>query len=209
MRSEDRGREPRTTMHEAAEAPQHDAPSPPANPDQANPDQARAGEARGPQYRLRGAHLLEGRIVPAGTIVGAGTGYPLNDDQPSNAMEGANEAGRAKVNELHQRLYGADAPWHDERRQRDVQKDLEEQKKQRDEEKNSEPVSHAQAVERGREWKGPPEPMMAARLSGAPVPGAPPITGDRAGGPGVAVPRIPQEQPRVEKPLEEQLPKIG
>jgi hypothetical protein len=196
MRSQDQGRD---GMHEAARAPQHDVPSPSANPRQ------EGSEGGGPQYRLRSPHIIEGVVVPAGTIVGEGTSYPTA--QPSNMMEGANEAGKGKINEFHQRLYGADAPWHDPKRQRDVVEDRKEQEKQRKEEEGAEPVSHSQALERGKEWKGPPNPLVEARQAGVPPAGPSPITGDRAGGPGVSVPRT--EPQRVERPLEEQLPKIG
>ena len=65
------------------------------------------------RYRLRIDHVIEDRIVPAGTEVGEGTDIPF-DQAPSNQMEGVDDEGRRKVNELHQRLYGADAPWHTE-----------------------------------------------------------------------------------------------
>jgi hypothetical protein len=210
MRSEDnaKGPAPRAGMHEQANPPPHDVPRPPADPAQEEQQQRREGSG-GPQYRLRGKHIIEGREVPAGTLVGDGTDYPWNKDtDPSTMMEGANAAGRERVNRLHQRLYGADAPWHDERIQKDAQKDLEDQKTQREEEKAAEPVSHAQAVEMGKEWKGPPNPFVQARLAGTPVPGPAAIVGDTSGNPGVAKPRVNQDNVRVERPLEEQLPKI-
>jgi hypothetical protein len=178
-------------MHESASPPQYDAPRPSANPNE------HKSEESGPQYRLRTTHFIEGRLVNPGTIVGAGTPYPM--ENPSQSMEGANEAGKQKINEFHNRLYGKDAPWHDSALQKDVEQDLEDQKKQREEEKGAEPVSHQQAKEMDKEWKGDPPPVTATPA---------PIVGQQAG-PGVAVPRIPQEQPRVEKPLEEQLPKVG
>jgi hypothetical protein len=218
MRSEDnrparpqseghQGPAPRAGMHEQANVPTRDVPTPPANPEQQASERARG--ASGPQYRLRAKHVIDGREVPAGTLVGDGTDYPWDEDtDPSNLMEGANAAGKERVNKLHQRLYGADAPWHDERLQKDVEKDLEDQKKQREEEKSAEPVSHAQAVEMGKEWKGPANPFVQARLTGSPVPGPQAIVGDTSGNPGMARPRINQENVRPERPLEEQLPHV-
>lgn len=190
----------RSGMHQQADPPQHDVPSPPANPNERRP------ESSGAQFRLRSKHIIDGREVPAGTIVGEGTGYPVKE--PSNLMEGANEAGKQAVNKLHQRLYGANAPWHDEKLQKDVQKDLEDQKKQREEEKSAEPVSHEQAVEMGKEWKGPPDMFVEHRLHGTPIAGPPVIAGDVGGNPGMAKPNINQDNVRVERPLEEQLPKV-
>jgi hypothetical protein len=211
MRTEDtpKGPAPRAGMHEQANPPPHDVPKPSANPAQEEQQQRREGSG-GPRYRLRATHVTsEGRVVPAGTLVGDGTDHKWDKDtDPSNLMEGANAAGKERVNQLHQRLYGADAAWHDERIQKDVQQDLEDQKKQREEEKAAEPVSHAQAVEMGKEWKGPPNPFVQARLAGTPVPGPAAIVGDTSGNPGVARPRVNQENVRPERPLEEQLPKI-
>jgi hypothetical protein len=201
MRSE---QPPRTEVHQAANPPQHDVPRPPGNPAQERP---REGAGGGPQYRLRGTHIIEGRTVPKGTVVGDGGEYPWDTD-PSNIMEGVNDAGKRKVNELHQRLYGVDAPWHDPKIQRDTEEDLKKQEEQRKEEEDAEPVSHAQAAERDKEWKGRPDPYVVAKQTGAPVLGLPSVSGDTSANPGLARPRINQENIRVERPLEEQLPRI-
>jgi hypothetical protein len=55
--------------------------------------------------------MIGGHLLEAGTEVGEGTGYPVYE--PSNQMEGVDETAKGRINELHQKLYGRDAPWHD------------------------------------------------------------------------------------------------
>jgi hypothetical protein len=55
--------------------------------------------------------MIGGHLLEAGTEVGEGTGYPVYE--PSNQMEGVDETAKGRINELHQKLYGKDAPWHD------------------------------------------------------------------------------------------------
>jgi hypothetical protein len=68
------------------------------------------------QFRLCTPHVIEGAVRNPGTIVGPwGSGAPVvfNGD-PTSDMEGVDDEGIAKVNEVHNRLHGADAPWHRE-----------------------------------------------------------------------------------------------
>jgi hypothetical protein len=78
----------------------------------APPLDTRQGD-RGSQgrYRLLSQHMIGGHLLEAGTEVGEGTGYPVYE--PSNQMEGVDETAKGRINELHQKLYGKDAPWHD------------------------------------------------------------------------------------------------
>lgn len=165
-------------------------------------------KASGPVYRLRAQHVLsDGRLLETGTIVGADQEVTW-DGPPTNQMEGVNDAGKAEVNKVHQRLYGADAPWHDPKFQRDPAEDVKAQEQQQREEKEAAPVSHAQAVEHGKDWEGRPDPVVQARVSGVPSPATvAPTIGGQPSGPGVAQPKINETDVRPERPLEEQLPK--
>lgn len=67
-------------------------------------------------FRLRSPHIIEGAMRNADTIVGPyGSEAPVvfNGD-PTPDMEGVDDEGVAKVNEVYRRLHGTDAPWHGE-----------------------------------------------------------------------------------------------
>jgi hypothetical protein len=100
---------------------------------------------RGGRYRLLVPHIIDGAPRPAGTEVGDGTGIPY-DATPSNQMEGVDDVGKRAVNELHQKLYGREAPWHAEGSplQR-ARAEVHEARQNQREELKSEPVSHQQA----------------------------------------------------------------
>src|SRR4051812_325787 len=160
------------------------------------------------RYRLLSQHMIGGHLLEAGTEVGEGTGYPVYE--PSNQMEGVDETAKGRINELHQKLYGRDAPWHDpEHPLAQAQQDAENAQAQRDEESGQEPVSHQQAWERGHdEFRG-------AKLSGPP--GGPLVSRSISGdttqpmGPGLARQDLadPAVQPRAERPLTDSMPKEG
>jgi hypothetical protein len=124
------------------------------------------------RYRLLTQHMIGGHLLEAGTEVGEGTGYPVSE--PSNQMEGVDETAKGRINELHQKLYGSDAPWHDaEHPLAQVQQDAEAAQAQREEEASQEPVSHQQAWERGHDefrgakLSGPPGgPLVSRSISG-------------------------------------------
>lgn len=140
------------------------------------------------RYRLRAQHLFAGdRLLEPGTEVGTDTEYPW-PDRPSPLMEGVDDAGKEAVMKLHKELYNRQPPWdlldnpeyaiHEERR------------KEQENETDSDPVSHAQAMERGKDWEGPvPQPPQATVTGGSRVAG-------------VSMPST-----QVEKPNEEQYPK--
>lgn len=175
----------------------------------APPLDTRQGD-RGSQgrYRLLSQHMIGGHLLEAGTEVGEGTGYPVYE--PSNQMEGVDEAAKGRINELHQKLYGKDAPWHDPSHPlAQAQQDAENAQAQREEESGQEPVSHQQAWERGHdEFRG-------AKLSGPP--GGPlvsrSISGDTTQPMGPGTPRQdladPAVQPRAERPLKDSMPAEG
>jgi hypothetical protein len=65
------------------------------------------------KYMLRAPHIIEGAMRSAGTIVGDDDDCPVRFyGDPTPDMTGLDEASAAKVNEVHNRLYGAEAPWH-------------------------------------------------------------------------------------------------
>jgi hypothetical protein len=175
--------------------------APPNDPNRAS------GQSSG-RYRLLAAHMMGGHHLPAGTEVGTDTGYPVM--VPSNQMEGVDDAGKAKVNEIHQRLYGRDAPWHDpEHPVAQAVADAEAAAAQREEEEAQPPVSHQQAWERGH------EEYRGAKLSGPPA--GPLVTRSISGdtsqpmGPAPAEQDIrnPDVQVRTTRPLQDQMPKEG
>jgi hypothetical protein len=163
----------------------------------------------GARYRLVTAHVIEGNPVPAGTEVGDGTPYPY-EHTPSNQMIGVNPEGVRRVNEVHQRLYGKDAPWHDERFERERRESDDLEKKQRDEEANAAPVSYAQAYERGQQWedketKVPPHlhrPTQSLTRGGDTSQPLGPATADQDI-------NNPDVQVRTTRPLEDQMPQGG
>jgi len=135
------------------------------------------------RYILHAQHVFAGdRLLEVGTEVGDGTPYPW-PGPPSPLMEGVDDAGRQAVEKLHNDLYNSPSPWdyttnpdyaiHEERR------------KEQEKETESAPVSHAQAVERDKEWKGP-----------VPVPptSSPSIGGSRVAG--VSMPALNVDKPR-------------
>ena len=141
------------------------------------------------RYRLRSDHVIGGQVVPAGTEVGTDTDIPF-DQVPSNQMEGLDDEGVAKVNELHQQLYGTDAPWHSEAATETREADEKAYKEQQEEERKS-----------GQNAAVSAQPMNQ-RLGTANVA---PTRGGQAAGPGVATPK--SEPIRPTKPNEEQSPK--
>lgn len=166
--------------------------------DNPNPD--------GPVYRLRTQHVTsDGRLLEPGTLVGAGQEEPWNQP-PTNQMEGVNDAAIKAINDVHQRLYGADAPWHDPKAGASTEEDLRIQEEQQREIADAAPVSHQQAVEQDKKWEGRPDPFVQARVAGVAPPPQQTFSGV-PGGPGVATPNVDASNPRPEKPLEEQIPK--
>jgi Ni/Co efflux regulator RcnB len=160
------------------------------------------------RYRLLAPHVIAGYHLEAGAEVGEGTGYPVAG--PSNQMEGIDDLGKSRVNELHQKLYGKDAPWHDpEHPIAQAQQDAEMAQAQRDEEAEQEPVSHQQAWERGYEefqgqkLSGPPGGPLVSRT----------ISGDTSQPMGPGTPRQdladPDVQTRTAQPLKDSMPQEG
>ena len=139
------------------------------------------------RYRLRAEHVLGDRHLEAMTEVGTDTGIPW-PSPPTPLMEGVDPAGIEAVRKLHKELYNALPPWdfennpdyaiHEERR------------KEQEKETESEPVSAAQAWERGKDWKGPVPTPARVLTKGGDVSG------------GVSLPAM-----NVDKPNEEQYPK--
>lgn len=141
------------------------------------------------RYRLLAQHLYAGdRLLDPGTEVGTDTPYPW-PDRPSPLMEGVDDAGKAEVEKLHKELYNRLPPWHF--RNTPEYEIHEERRKEQENETESDPVSHVQAMERGKEWKGP-VPVPATSI--------PSIGGVRTGG--LSLPAV-----NVENPNEEQYPK--
>jgi hypothetical protein len=172
------------------------------------PDPPRMDQASvdGPVYRLRVQHVTsDGRMLEPGTLVGAGQEEPW-DQPPTNQMEGVNDQARKAINEVHQRLYGVDAPWHDPKVGASIADDLRVQEEQRREAADAAPVSHQQAVEQDKKWEGRPHPFVQARIAGV-APPPPQTFSGVPGGPGVATPNVDASNPRPIKPLEEELPK--
>jgi hypothetical protein len=73
-------------------------------------------------FRLRTPHIIGGAERQAGTIVGPygsvmenGPAVLLFEGDPTPDMEGVDDEGKSKVNEVFNRLHGSDAPWHMER----------------------------------------------------------------------------------------------
>ena len=135
------------------------------------------------RYRLRSDHVIDGRVVPAGTEVGTDTDIPF-DQVPSNQMEGLDPEGIDKVNELHQQLYGVDAPWHSEAETAKREADDKAYKEQQEKEKKS----------------GQNAAVSARPVDARTSTTVTPTRGGQAAGPGVA-------QPRVAEPNKEQGPK--
>jgi hypothetical protein len=65
------------------------------------------------KYRLRSPHVIEGAVRNAGTVVGDDDDCPVKYyGDPTPDMEGLDDASRDKINEVHKRLHGIEAPWH-------------------------------------------------------------------------------------------------
>ena len=146
-----------------------------------------------------GQHIIEGRDVPtARWSAMAPTIRWMKDCEPSNLMEGANAAGKERVNKLHQRLYGADAPW-----RREAAKGRREGSRGAGEAARGRKTGRAGQPRAGggewKGWKGRPNPSVEYRL-----PAATPRSGDDVGGtPVIPVhgpPRVNQDQVRPERP---------
>lgn len=160
------------------------------------------------RYLLLAPHVIGGHYLPAGTVVGEDTSYPL--DVPSNQMVGVDETGKSAVNELHQRLYGRDAPWHDDNHPvMRMQRDAMDARKQQEEDAAAEPVSHQQAFERGHEEfhgekivSSPQTRLVSRSLSG---------DTSQPMGPAPADQNLdnPAVQTRTTQPLKDQMPKEG
>lgn len=140
------------------------------------------------KYRLRSQHLLAGdRLLEAGTEVGTDTPIPW-PGPPTPNMEGLDDAGLAAVEKLWKESYNRMPPW--DYRANPEYAIHEERRKEQEKETESEPVSHAQAVERDKKWEGPvPSPVQNVTRGGD-------LTG------GVSMPAA-----NVENPNEEQYPK--
>lgn len=154
----------------------------------------RDGETPG-VYRLRTDHVIQDRVVPAGTLVGVGQEFPWYGPV-TNQMEGVDDAGRAEVNKVHQTLYGRDAVWQD--KPENDPKLLDEQQKEIE---AAAPVSHQQASEQDKEWKGPPPPAPLVLNKGGDATGGASIPQNPSGP--VSPPSGPQE------PNKELSPKDG
>lgn len=186
------------------QAPPPDHP-PPQSPPEETRDTRRPSNGR---YRLLADHVIHGGIVPAGTEVGNDCDIAWNVE-PTNQMEGIDEAGKENVNKLHQRLYGRDAPWHDEDSSHmQSRRDAEGAAKQREEEKGHEPVSMQQAHEHGHEeYRGVRVERPVGPRASAPK------GGDTTQPLGPATPDLDKNNPdmsvRPTEPLKEQMPKEG
>ena len=138
------------------------------------------------KYRLRTQHVLGGdRLLEAGTEVGNDTPIPW-PGPPTPQMEGLDGPGKEAVAKLHKENYNSLPPWDFEN---NPEYEIHEKRRQEQEkETDSHPVSHAQAIDRGKEkeWKGP-----------VPAP-APVLTkgGDTSGG--ITMPKINPEKPNEE-----------
>lgn len=167
-----------------------------------------ASESSG-RYRLLTVHIIAGGSRAAGTEVGTGTDIPY-PGLPSNQMEGVDDEGKRRVNELHQKLYGQDAPWHNPDHPlalaREQDREALEAAKAEGE---SEPVSHQQAWERGAEryrddtvvapnFRAPPAPISIAGDTSIPLGPATPLQD----------PMDPRVQVRSPTPQVDSLPKI-
>lgn len=65
------------------------------------------------KYLLRTPHVIEGGLRNAGTVVGDDPDCAVRFyGDPTPDMVGLNPESEAKVNEVHNRLYGNNAPWH-------------------------------------------------------------------------------------------------
>lgn len=139
------------------------------------------------RYLLRSQHVLAGdRLLEPGTEVGTDTEIPW-PGPPTPNMEGLDDAGREEVVKLHKELYNRLPPW--DYRTNAEYAIHEERRKEQENETDSVPVSHAQAVERGKEWKGPVPVIPTITRS---------ISGDRTGGISL---------PAMAPPVVEQFPK--
>lgn len=142
------------------------------------------------RYLLRTQHVLAGdRLLEPGTEVGTDTGIDW-PGPPTPNMEGMDDAGRGEVEKLHKELYNRFPPW--DYRSNPEYAIHEERRKEQEHETESEPVSFAQAQERGKEkdWKGEvPQPITTTRT----------VSGDRST---ISLPAT-----NIEKPNEEQYPK--
>lgn len=190
--------------------PQPQGPKPQPRPEPqpaAERDDRPTGKGR---YRLLTQHMINDKLLPEGTEIGEGTDHPY-DGTPSNQMEGLDDYSTGQVNEVHRKLYGHDAPWHNPnhplvRARREAEEAAEQQK----EELKSEPVSHQQAFERGHEeYRG--ERVVAPHLRPPPQPTG--LSGDRsmAMGPATANQDVldPRVDPRTTQPLKDQSPHEG
>lgn len=171
-------------------------------------DEEMRSHAQGCRYRLMAVHVIEGKTLNTGTEIGDGTDYPF-DAQPSNQMMGLNHESERRVNEVHQKLYGRDAPWHNNKLLEQQRRLREEEEKQRATEREAEPVSHAQAYEQGKPWGGRENP-------GPPPPAhtrSPTLSGDTSHAFGPASPdqdiHNPDVQVRTARPLADQQPRGG
>lgn len=176
--------------------------------EQAGDEDENRREGGGAKYRLMSVHMIDGETLPVGAEIGADTDRPY-DATPSNQMMGLNEEGKRRVNEVHQKLYGKDAPWHDDRLYRAQEEARRSEQEQRQQEEEAAPVSYAQAHEQGKEWQGKPAtlPPHLAR----PTPQSLTKGGDTSQlmGPATADQDInnPDVAVRTTRPNEEQLPK--
>jgi len=166
------------------------------------------------QYRLLAPHIYHnGVMLETGTVVGDDTPYPWTYEAngqpmpPSNQMEGVDDDGKAKVEELHKKLYGEEAvtlgkPSEAVQAARD--KEAADQKAL---DEGSAPVSPQQQYDRKvaedqakAEAEGMPKPAFVPPGPAGPqgpsahtAPQGPHRTGQQAGR-GVATPKAPEEK---------------
>lgn len=154
------------------------------------------------KYKLLTQHVTsESVILEPGTEVGDDTDWPWKGE-PSIHMVGVDEEGKQKVNELHQKLYGRDAP------AQEAEEPSEEDKKAEQEEeklKAAEPVSKLQEMERHEEETG--EEVVPRRVVSPTTNSTPTRGGRTGGGAGPATPQIDQENIRPKNPNEDMSPK--
>lgn len=186
------------------------------------------------KFRLLAPHVTpEGAVLDRDTDVGDDSPWPWKKPngeyyEVSTQMMGLDEDGKAEVEKLHKKLYGAPPPWDNQENEAQLKarKDEEENQKKLDE--GSEPVSEQQRLEReaDKDAKNHPERRVAraAPLEGRAAGAQPLVTptlsstarnsptrgGDTSPARGPATPRTPQDEAvRPTKPNEEQYPKDG
>jgi hypothetical protein len=135
-------------------------------------------------FRLRTPHIIGGAVRNPGTVVGPyASDAPVKyEGEPTPDMEGADEEGVSKINEVYQRIHGTNAPWHEEgwaKPERPFAGDHPDYAEISDEEqeKNAELLREANARYHGRGGTGPmtvPPPTVSVGVRPSQVDEAPP-----------------------------------